>query len=70
VPSVYSGVTLPSHVGDTRSPVALMGGTLTLIQDQEVLVEYMPFWGIGKGGSWRVCMRTLLGPEGPEHSWF
>ena len=66
MPSVYSGTPLPSHFGNTRFPVALMGGTLTLMQNQEVLNEYMPFWGIGKVGSWRVCICTLLGPEGPE----
>ena len=43
MPSVYSGVTLPSHFGNTCFPVALMGGTLTLMQNQEVLIQYMLF---------------------------
>jgi hypothetical protein len=39
---------MPSHVGNTCFPVALMGGTLTLMQNQEVRSEYIPS-GIGNG---------------------
>jgi hypothetical protein len=45
-----------------------MGGTLTLMWNQRVRTQYIPS-GIGTVCSWRVCICTLLGPEGPEHSW-
>jgi len=60
---------VPSHFGNTRFPVALMGGTLTLMQNQEVLIQYMLF-GVSErlvsGGSvyarcWVLRDRNNLG---------
>src|SRR5680860_121007 len=35
-----TGFTVPSHFGNTCFPVALMGGTLTLMQNQTVRSQY------------------------------
>ena len=79
MPSVYSGIPLPSHVGADCVPVALMGGTLTLIQNQEVLIQYMLF-GVSErlvsGGSvyarcWVLRDRNIpgLGPADDLFLW-
>ena len=60
-----TGFTVPSHFGNTCFPVALMGGTLTLMRNQTVRSQYSAS-ADGTGWSGRVCICTLLGPEGPE----
>ena len=52
--------------------MALMGGTLTLMQERLRSTRYAWFvrmW-VGKVGVGETCICTLLGPEGPEHGYF